>query len=71
MNNAHFDFLEPKNEPVLNYAPGSPERKALKHALAELKSQERDIPAYIDGHMRRGICLAIFMPLPKKMCMMP
>jgi 1-pyrroline-5-carboxylate dehydrogenase len=49
MNNAYFDFAEPKNEPVLGYAPGSAERKALKAALADLKSVQRDIPMYIDG----------------------
>jgi len=49
MNNAYFDFPAPKNEPVLNYAPGSHERKELQKALAELKSQKRDIPMYIDG----------------------
>ena len=49
MNNAYFDFAEPKNEPVLSYAPNSPERKALKKALAEMKSQLADIPMYIDG----------------------
>ena len=49
MNNAYFDFAEPKNETVLGYAPGSPERKALKKALGELKSQVREIPMYIDG----------------------
>ncbi|MES2703436.1 MAG: L-glutamate gamma-semialdehyde dehydrogenase [Bacteroidota bacterium] len=49
MNNAYFDFAEPKNEPVLNYAPGSAERKALQKAVAGLKSEKRDIPMYIDG----------------------
>jgi len=49
MNNAYFDFAEPKNEPVLSYAPGSHERAALKNALAELKSEQRDIPMYIGG----------------------
>ncbi len=49
MNNAHFVFAEPKNETVLNYAPGSPERHALQKAVAELKGQQRDIPMYIDG----------------------
>lgn len=49
MHNAYFHFAEPKNEPVLNYAPGSAERKALQAAIAELKSQERDIPMYING----------------------
>ena len=49
MNNGYFDFIEPKNEPVLSYAPGSPERKALQAALAELKGKQRCIPMYIDG----------------------
>ncbi|MCS6928139.1 MAG: L-glutamate gamma-semialdehyde dehydrogenase [Saprospiraceae bacterium] len=39
----------PSNEPVLTYAPGTPERVALKQALAELKGIERDIPMYIGG----------------------
>lgn len=42
-------FAKPVNETVLSYAPGSPERKKLQAALKELKSQTRDIPAYIDG----------------------
>ncbi len=49
MHNAYFKYEEPKNEPVLNYAPGSPERKKLQQTLAELKSQQRDIPMYING----------------------
>lgn len=39
----------PTNEPVLNYAPGSPERKRLKEVLAELKGQEMDLPMIIGG----------------------
>lgn len=49
MNNAYFDFAEPKNEPVLSYGPGTHERKELQKALAEMKAQKRDIPMYIDG----------------------
>lgn len=37
----------PENEPVLQYAPGSDERAALKKALAELKNELWDIPMYI------------------------
>jgi 1-pyrroline-5-carboxylate dehydrogenase len=37
----------PINEPVLNYAPGSPERVALTKTIAELKAVESDIPMYI------------------------
>jgi len=49
MNNAYFDFHEPKNEVVLNYGPGSHERKQLQKTLAEMKKHQRDIPMYIDG----------------------
>ena len=54
MHNAYFNFAEPKNEPVLNYAPGSAEAKALAAALKDLKSQQRDIPAYIGGQEVRS-----------------
>ena len=37
----------PKNEPVLNYAPGSPEKKILKAKLAELSGSQVDIPLII------------------------
>lgn len=49
MHNAYFQFSEPKNEPVLNYAAGSPERASLQKAIADLKAQKRDIPMYIGG----------------------
>lgn len=54
MNNAYFDFAQPKNEPVLNYAPGSHEKKELQKALAALKAKKRDIPMYIDGEEVRS-----------------
>lgn len=54
MNNAYFDFAEPKNETVLGYAPGSPERKSLQATLKEMKSHLRDIPMYIDGQEVRS-----------------
>ena len=47
MNLGYFNYPMPANEPVLNYAPGSPERKRLKEVLAELKSQQADVPMYI------------------------
>lgn len=49
MPNAHFRIPEPRNEPVLSYAPGTPERAALKAKLAELSSQELEIPLVIGG----------------------
>ena len=42
-----FYYPLPTNEPVLNYAPGSAEKMALKKALKELKSTTMDIPMYI------------------------
>lgn len=37
----------PKNEPVLNYDPGSPERNNLQKALTQARGKELDIPMYI------------------------
>lgn len=47
--NAIFQLPKPVNEPVLNYAPGSTERKNLKEALKDLKAQVLEIPMYIGG----------------------
>jgi delta-1-pyrroline-5-carboxylate dehydrogenase, group 1 len=42
-----FSYPLPANEPVLNYAPGSKEREQLKATLAQLKSEQIEIPMYI------------------------
>ncbi|HEX6406457.1 MAG TPA: L-glutamate gamma-semialdehyde dehydrogenase [Gemmatimonadales bacterium] len=39
----------PHNEPVLNYAPGSPERTTLKAALGSVGGRQADIPAVVNG----------------------
>lgn len=58
-----FCYPLPVNEPVLNYAPGSPEKKRLKEVLAELKSQQIDIPMYIGGkEVRTGKKVAVHPP---------
>jgi len=44
----------PRNEPVLNYAPGSPERAALKAELKTMGTSVTDIPAVINGQDVRG-----------------
>jgi 1-pyrroline-5-carboxylate dehydrogenase len=49
MSLGYFSYPMPVNEPVLNYAPGSPEKKRLKEVLAELKKEQADIPMYIGG----------------------
>ena len=48
MNNI-IQLPKPINEPVLSYAPGSPERKALKAELARCKAEVKDIPMTIGG----------------------
>jgi 1-pyrroline-5-carboxylate dehydrogenase len=47
MANGFFNVPFPKNEPVLNYAPGSKERTALKQALQDARANTLDIPMYI------------------------
>ena len=42
-----FKVPVPINEPIKNYAPGSPERKELQAMLAEMRSKEINIPMYI------------------------
>jgi 1-pyrroline-5-carboxylate dehydrogenase len=49
MTDAIFTIPAPYNEPIFNYAPGSPEKLALKKALAEAKSTKKDVPMYIGG----------------------
>ncbi len=49
-SNAYFKVPQPYNEPILSYAPGTPERQALKAKLAELKSQQIEIPVIIGGN---------------------
>jgi 1-pyrroline-5-carboxylate dehydrogenase len=40
---------KPKNEPVRDYAPGSPERAELKQRLAEMERERLEIPLVIGG----------------------
>lgn len=47
MSKGFYQVPFPKNEPVLNYAPGSRERTLLKKAIEEARSQVLDIPMYI------------------------
>jgi len=44
----------PLNEPVLDYAPGSPERAELEAALAELGSTRMELPHTIGGRRVTG-----------------
>ena len=49
MADAIVNVPVPENEPVLSYAPGSPEKKALKAALKDLAGSQLDIPLIIGG----------------------
>ncbi len=55
------DLPRPANEPVLDYAPGSPERAALQTRLKEMLSREEEIPLRIGGRKvttgRLGRCV--------------
>src|SRR5687767_6758300 len=44
----------PRNEPVLSYAPGTPERAALKAALGAVGAQQIEIPAVVAGREIRS-----------------
>jgi 1-pyrroline-5-carboxylate dehydrogenase len=54
---------EPRNEPVLAYAPGSPERNPLKSRLAELAAEPIEITCVIDGEeVRTGRVAEVALP---------
>jgi 1-pyrroline-5-carboxylate dehydrogenase len=62
-----FYFPQPANEPVLNYAPGSNERAALKKAIKELKSEKIDVPMYIGAEeVRTGNTIQMRPPHERK-----
>ncbi len=53
----------PRNEPVLSYAPGSPERSVLKQALTAVGSRQADIPAVVGGReVRTGVTHDVVSP---------
>jgi len=49
MQNAKAIVPKPVNEPILSYAPGTPERAALKARIQDLKSQQIEVPLIIGG----------------------
>ena len=49
MTHGTFQTPLPKNEPVRDYAPGSPERAALEPELARQAGEEVDVPLIING----------------------
>ena len=63
LNNAVFKVPTPTNEPVYDYAPGSPERALLKSALDEIAGKKIEIPLIIGGkEIRTGKLGQVVMP---------
>jgi len=63
MNDAIVHVPEPINEPVLGYAPGSPERARLKAALRDVEREVIEIPCVVGGqHVRTGKIREVVMP---------
>ena len=63
MNIGYFSYPAPANEPVLNYAPNSPEKLRQKIVLEELKSFVADIPMFIGNkEVRTNRKVAIHPP---------
>ena len=54
----------PRNEPVRDYAPGTPERASLQAALAELGGVHHELPVTIDGarHVAGGTPFDVVAP---------
>lgn len=52
----------PRNEPVLSYAPGTPERAALKAELARMSEERPSIPLVIGNEQMTGNLVDVVMP---------
>ncbi|MCX6311604.1 MAG: L-glutamate gamma-semialdehyde dehydrogenase [Bacteroidetes bacterium] len=58
-----FNVPAPINEPIKNYAPGSPERKELQAMLKELRSKQIEVPMYIGGNeIKSGVKVRMAPP---------
>jgi 1-pyrroline-5-carboxylate dehydrogenase len=63
MNNAIYNFSEPKNEPVYQYMPGSRERQLLDEEINRQIHDVIDIPLIIGGkEIRTGNTRKVVMP---------
>jgi len=58
MFNGIFRVPQPVNEPVLSYAPGTPERAELQGRVQELLGTRSEVPMIIDGEEVRNGSLA-------------
>lgn len=53
----------PRNEPVLSYAPGTPERALLKSALTKMAGEQVEIPVIVGGkEVRSDNTIDVVMP---------
>ncbi len=56
-----------ENEPVRSYAPGTPERAALKQRLTEMQAERLEIPCVVGGkEVRTGTTFEAVMPHRKQ-----
>src|SRR5262245_23219988 len=63
MNDATVVVPTPANEPVLGYAPTSPERARLETELNRLAGEQPEIPCIIGGErVSTGRLLPVVMP---------
>ncbi|MBX3157777.1 MAG: L-glutamate gamma-semialdehyde dehydrogenase [Deltaproteobacteria bacterium] len=63
MHDAIVSVPDPVNEPVLGYAPGSPEKRALKAALAAIEKEVVEIPCVVGGQrIHTGQIREVTMP---------
>ncbi|NPA42560.1 MAG: L-glutamate gamma-semialdehyde dehydrogenase [Chlorobi bacterium] len=49
MDKAYVKIPQPYNEPVLSYAPGTPEREEVLKTYREMWNSHVEVPLYIDG----------------------
>jgi 1-pyrroline-5-carboxylate dehydrogenase len=63
MSDVMFTIPDPRNEPVLGYLQGSPEKTELKAALKKMAATQVEIPLFIDGQeVRTGRLADCVMP---------
>ncbi|MEM9408148.1 MAG: L-glutamate gamma-semialdehyde dehydrogenase [Acidobacteriota bacterium] len=63
MANGAFEIPPPVNEPILDYAPGSPEKAALKSRIETMLGEQVEIPLIIGGReVRTGKTRPVVCP---------
>jgi 1-pyrroline-5-carboxylate dehydrogenase len=63
MPKGNYKVPVPVNEPIKNYAPGSPERKELQAMLKELRAKQIEVPMYIGGNeIKSGVKVRMAPP---------